>query len=231
MLIAASCELLSFIVSLLFENSLWKEYETIMSVVNCFHLSYLCSLKTAASGGCRQPRGLWIAFIYRIFALWKQHGWWWEHRPHRLWIAFIYRIFALWKQHFATYIGDRKRCELLSFIVSLLFENSWATTGSTPSVVVNCFHLSYLCSLKTARRPPLLRTRQLWIAFIYRIFALWKQQQEIMIYNWIVVNCFHLSYLCSLKTALHTTHTTLLMLWIAFIYRIFALWKQLQNSI
>ncbi len=42
-----SCELLSFIVSLLFENSGLHFLSIVLRVVNCFHLSYLCSLKTA----------------------------------------------------------------------------------------------------------------------------------------------------------------------------------------
>ena len=96
------CELLSFIVSLLFENSTMTDKQLIKEVVNCFHLSYLCSLKTAARTG----RTLYV------------------------------------------------RCELLSFIVSLLFENSFSCVLTHVRVVVNCFHLSYLCSLKTAGDPP-----------------------------------------------------------------------------
>ena len=169
-----------------------------------------------------------------------------------LWIAFIYRIFALWKQPGCNSESLLRCCELLSFIVSLLFENSKAYRGDNEDLVVNCFHLSYLCSLKTALDDKKATKRELWIAFIYRIFALWKQlvtprSQGVMsceLLSFIVsllfenshgekarltesvVNCFHLSYLCSLKTAEKNDRTRRPRLWIAFIYRIFALWKQ-----
>ncbi len=43
-----------------------------------------------------------------------------------------------------------RSCELLSFNVSLLFENSAVGLKAVLERVVNCFHLTYLCSLKTA---------------------------------------------------------------------------------
>ena len=46
--------------------------------------------------------------------------------------------------------GGRLGCELLSFNVSLLFENSMLVEPFRRTFVVNCFHLTYLCSLKTA---------------------------------------------------------------------------------
>ena len=196
-----SCELLSFIVSLLFENSIGKIGTCTISVVNCFHLSYLCSLKTAFFT-------IWkvLVFVVNCFHLsylcslktaFRRRGTWLRE----LWIAFIYRIFALWKQRVSLSEAAGHGCELLSFIVSLLFENSRWQFGTMSQRVVNCFHLSYLCSLKTAwttRWPP---PWPLWIAFIYRIFALWKQLQPSATETHVVVNCFHLSYLCSLKTA------------------------------
>ena len=45
---------------------------------------------------------------------------------------------------------ELKSCELLSFIVLLLFENSSSSIRGAFAIVVNCFHLSYFCSLKTA---------------------------------------------------------------------------------
>ena len=118
------CELLSFIVLLLFENSDCNEAMHLAQVVNCFHLSYFCSLKTA------QTR--------------------WRINTETLWIAFIYRTFALWKQLLFPKNQTKDRCELLSFIVLLLFENSSLSACCSAACVVNCFHLSYFCSLKTA---------------------------------------------------------------------------------
>ena len=143
-----------------------------------------------------------------------------------LWIAFIYRIFALWKQHSIATRLCRCCCELLSFIVSLLFENSKTGTDNASAFVVNCFHLSYLCSLKTALISQALSTTWLWIAFIYRIFALWKQQKQRG--KTATDSCELLSFIVSLlfenSTMEPPAHFNLL--WIAFIYRIFALWKQ-----
>ena len=49
-LIGFRCELLSFIVSLLFDNNLYQQRPVVEGVVNCFHLSYLCSLITTENG-------------------------------------------------------------------------------------------------------------------------------------------------------------------------------------
>ena len=169
-LASVSCELLSFIVSLLFENSDSEQTTSFMTVVNCFHLSYLCSLKTARSRRSYTRLLLWIAFIYRIFALWKQPS---------------------------TSSGPRwPSCELLSFIVSLLFENSGLSQKRFCRIVVNCFHLSYLCSLKTAVLWVWGNWAKLWIAFIYRIFALWKQQRSKMVI--LLLRCELLSFIVSL---------------------------------
>ena len=145
-----------------------------------------------------------------------------------LWIAFIYRTFALWKQRSVGSIIAFVCCELLSFIVLLLFENSVSDWDSKLFFVVNCFHLSYFCSLKTALHIKRQGKTALWIAFIYRTFALWKQHSSKTHSHQPVVNCFHLSYFCSLKTAWRSAKQKDILLWIAFIYRTFALWKQLK---
>ena len=176
--------------------------------MNCFHFSYFCSLKTALTNTIEYSTTLWIAFIFRTFALWKQ----------------------LKKES----ISILESCELLSFFVLLLFENSWLPLEDTAGAVVNCFHFSYFCSLKTALGGGVMHRVVLWIAFIFRTFALWKQQKVIaiierggcellsffvlllfensnssgMLLRWYVVNCFHFSYFCSLKTAQQNKHSS-----------------------
>ena len=92
-------------------------------------------------------------------------------------------------------------CELLSFIVSLLFENSAAAQGTVAKEVVNCFHLSYLCSLKTAVLKRITKPTSCELLSFIVSLLFENSQHDTGCRRQGVVNCFHLSYLCSLKTA------------------------------
>ena len=87
-----------------------------------------------------------------------------------LWFAFIYCIFAHRQQPSNRIHKTRNRCDLLSFIVSLLIGNSW---------------LKYTDSINL-----------LWFAFIYCIFA--HRQQLLDFGIWLSSSCDLLSFIVSL---------------------------------
>ena len=117
--------MLSFFVLLLFENSLSLTQSIDLRVVNCFHFSYFCSLKTA----------LW-SVLYVLASVVN---------------CFHFSYFCSLKTAKKTISKEFAGCELLSFFVLLLFENSTSATRNYGNLVVNCFHFSYFCSLKTAQ--------------------------------------------------------------------------------
>ena len=94
----AGCELLSKILSLTIEHNILSLFASMTTVVNCFQKSYLWLLNTTKYSFVSNNQQLWIAFKNLIFDYWTQLS-----------------NLSLWK---------RKRCELLSKILSLTIEHN-----------------------------------------------------------------------------------------------------------
>ena len=104
-------------------TQLFKNYDVIFDVVNCFQIFYLCSSNTTAISFRVSSTSLWIAFRFFIFVLRTQLG------------AFKRECLA--------------RCELLSDFLSLFFEHNSVIEIHDIGCVVNCFQIFYLCSSNT----------------------------------------------------------------------------------
>ena len=142
------CELLSDFISLSFGHNRPKEWESEISVVNCFQILYLCPSDTTrfqplvVSTGCE----LLSDFISLSFG----HNVWLNAICiAQLWIAFRFYIFVL-----------RTQLRLKRLAMSR---------------VVNCFQILYLCPSDTTGIFERLIIPWLWIAFRFYIFVLRTQ--------------------------------------------------------
>ena len=92
--------------------------------------------------------------------------------------------------------------------------------------VVICFQISIFEPLKTAIFIFILFAFMLWFAFKLVSLNHWKQQQQDISHNFLVVICFQISIFEPLKTAERLKQEGLTLLWFAFKLVSLNHWKQ-----
>ena len=137
------------------------------------------------------------------FVLWQTAFWTFFCISGLLWIAFKLVILSYGKQR---------------FVICLI-----------RYLVVNCFQISNFVLWQTALYFFFSLFVLLWIAFKLVILSYGKQLVYILIYLFIVVNCFQISNFVLWQTAVCLFYYINLLLWIAFKLVILSYGKQLIN--
>ena len=245
------CDLLSFYYLCRTGNNALRVGYLCGRVVICFHFTIFVVLETTRLRFRRHGWRLWFAFILLSLSYWKQP---WTNTPRwrkrcdllsfyylcrtgnnisycnfirqGLWFAFILLSLSYWKQPTCASGSARNCCDLLSFYYLCRTGNNTASTWTSASSVVICFHFTIFVVLETTPDWFCPCCFLLWFAFILLSLSYWKQHKRRCHIASRVVICFHFTIFVVLETTHHGAVGTAVELWFAFILLSLSYWKQ-----